>query len=65
MEEFLDKWREALSKRSLPGQFMLMEPNFTEYGLPDRYTAQHTAVQYATVMAQLIASVQSGQAVRN
>lgn len=65
MEEFLDIWQEALSKRSLPGQFMHMEPNFTEYGLLDLYTSQHTAVQYATVMAQLIASVQSGQAARN
>ncbi|KAJ0030665.1 hypothetical protein Pint_13477 [Pistacia integerrima] len=65
MEEFLQIWQEALSKRSLPGQFMHMEPNFTEYGLPEPYTSQHTAVQYATVMAQLIASVQSGQAVRN
>ncbi|KAJ0090901.1 hypothetical protein Patl1_13565 [Pistacia atlantica] len=47
MEEFLEIWKEALSKRSLPGQFMHMEPNFTEYGLPEPYTSQHTAVQYA------------------
>ncbi|KAJ4836518.1 Mediator of RNA polymerase II transcription subunit 20a [Turnera subulata] len=64
MEEFIDIWQEAISKRSLPGQFMHIEPNFTEYGLADQYTSQHTAVQYATVMAQLIAT-QSAQAGRN
>ncbi|XP_059447128.1 mediator of RNA polymerase II transcription subunit 20a-like isoform X2 [Corylus avellana] len=65
MEEFLDIWQEAVSKRSLPGHFMHMEPNFAEYGLADHYTSQHTAVQYATVMAQLIATVQAVQSVRN
>ncbi|KAL5768540.1 hypothetical protein ACOSP7_015085 [Xanthoceras sorbifolium] len=65
LEEFLDIWQEALSKRSLPGHFMHMEPNFTDYGLSDHYSSQHTAVQYATVMAQLIASVQSVQTMRN
>ncbi|KAL9426972.1 hypothetical protein AB3S75_033704 [Citrus x aurantiifolia] len=65
MEEFLDIWQEALSKRTLPGHFMHMEPKFTEYGLSDHYSSQHTAVQYATVMAQLIASVQSVQSMRN
>ncbi|GAV84833.1 Med20 domain-containing protein [Cephalotus follicularis] len=64
MEEFIDIWQEAVSKRSLPGHFMQIEPNFAEYGLSDHYTSQHTAVQYATVMAQ-IATVQSVQAVRN
>ncbi|XP_024458840.1 mediator of RNA polymerase II transcription subunit 20a isoform X2 [Populus trichocarpa] len=64
MEEFVDIWQEAISKRSLPGHFMHMEPNFVEYGLSDHYSSQHTAVQYATVMAQLIAT-QSVQAARN
>ncbi|KAI5320105.1 PREDICTED: mediator [Prunus dulcis] len=62
MEDFMDIWQQALSKRSLPGHFMHMEPNFAEYGLADQYTSQHTAVQYATVMAQLIATVQAVQA---
>lgn len=65
MGEFLEIWQEAVSKRSLPGQFMHIEPNFAEYGLADHYTSQHTAVQYATVMAQLIATVQAVQSVRN
>lgn len=65
MEEFLDIWQEVVSKRSLPGHFMHIEPNFAEYGLSDLYTSQHTAVQYATVMAQLIASVQTVQSGRN
>ncbi|KAG6772017.1 hypothetical protein POTOM_023413 [Populus tomentosa] len=64
MEEFVDIWQEAISKRSLPGHFMHMEPNFAEFGLSDHYSSQHTAVQYATVMAQLIAT-QSVQAARN
>lgn len=58
MEEFIEIWREVLSKKSLPGQFMRAEPNFAEYGLSDNYTWQHTAVQYAAALAQLIASVQ-------
>ncbi|KAJ7955968.1 Mediator of RNA polymerase II transcription subunit 20 [Quillaja saponaria] len=65
MEEFLDIWQEAVSKRSLPGHFMHIEPNFSDFGLSDHYTSQHTAVQYATVLGQLIATVQSAQAVRN
>lgn len=64
MEGFVDIWQEAVSKRSLPGHFMHMEPNFVEYDLGDRYTSQHTAVQYATVMAQLIATAHV-QPVRN
>ncbi|XVF35115.1 hypothetical protein REPUB_Repub18cG0116800 [Reevesia pubescens] len=65
MEEFVDIWQDAVSKRSLPGHFMHIEPNFSDYGLADHYTSQHTAVQYAHVMAQLIASVQAVQAARN
>ncbi|KAF8034038.1 hypothetical protein BT93_C0347 [Corymbia citriodora subsp. variegata] len=65
MEEFFDIWQEALSKRSLPGHFIHVEPNFSEFGLPDHYTSQHTAVQYATVMAQLIASAQAVSTARN
>ncbi|KAJ8750929.1 hypothetical protein K2173_016110 [Erythroxylum novogranatense] len=61
MEDFFDIWQEAVSKRSLPGHFMHIEPNFAEFGLSDHYSSQHTAVQYATVMAQLMAV----QAVRN
>ncbi|KAF8401078.1 hypothetical protein HHK36_014381 [Tetracentron sinense] len=59
MEDFLDVWQETVSKRSLPGHFMHIEPNFADYGLSDHYTSQHTAVQYATVMAQLIATVRN------
>ena len=64
MEEFVDIWQDAVSKRSLPGHFTHIEPNFSDYGLADYYTSQHTAVQYAQVMAQLIASVQAVQAVQ-
>ncbi|GAU33177.1 hypothetical protein TSUD_206360 [Trifolium subterraneum] len=59
IEEFIEIWREVLSKKSLHGQFMRADPIFAEYGLSDNYTCQHTAVQYAAALAQLIASVQS------
>ncbi|KAG9457343.1 hypothetical protein H6P81_001851 [Aristolochia fimbriata] len=59
MEEFIDIWQETVSKKSLPGHFMHIEPNFSEYGLSDHYSSLHTAVQYATVMAQLIATVRN------
>ncbi|PON81620.1 Mediator complex, subunit Med [Trema orientale] len=65
MEDFLEIWQDAVSKRSLPGHFMHIEPNFADFGLGDQYTSQHTAVQYAIVVAQVIATVQAGQAVRN
>ncbi|XP_074269337.1 mediator of RNA polymerase II transcription subunit 20a [Silene latifolia] len=65
LEDFIDIWKDTLSKRSLPGQFLHIEPNYTDYGLLDHYTSQHTAVQYATVMAQMIATVQPNQQVRN
>lgn len=65
LEDFVDLWKDTLSKRSLPGHFLHIESNFGDYGLADKYTSEHTAVQYATVMAQLIASVQTAQVVRN
>ncbi|KAL6548099.1 Mediator of RNA polymerase II transcription subunit 20a [Orobanche hederae] len=65
MGEFFDLWQEALSKRSLPGHFVHIEPNFVEYGLSDQYGLQHTAVQYASITAQMIATSQSVQAARN
>ncbi|CAH9084048.1 unnamed protein product [Cuscuta europaea] len=65
MGEFFDIWKEALSKRSLPGHFVHIEPNFTEFALADQYSSQHTAVQYACIMAQMIATAQSAQAMRS
>ncbi|XAR67105.1 hypothetical protein NMG60_11013542 [Bertholletia excelsa] len=65
MDEFFDIWQEAVSKRSLPGHFVHIEPNFAEYGLPDHYSSQHTTVQYATIMAQVIATAQAVHAARN
>ena len=65
MEEFVNIWQEALSKKSLPGQFVHSDPHFSEFGLSDHYSSQHTAVQYATVMAQMIASSHAVPAVRN
>ncbi|XP_057766920.1 mediator of RNA polymerase II transcription subunit 20a-like [Salvia miltiorrhiza] len=65
MGDFFELWQEALSKRSLPGHFVHNEPNFAEYGLPDQYGMQHTAIQYANITAQIVATSQSVQAPRN
>ncbi|KAF3630083.1 Mediator of RNA polymerase II transcription subunit 20a [Capsicum annuum] len=65
MGEFFDIWQEALGKRSLPGHFVHIEPNFSEFGLSDQYISQHTAVQYASIMAQMIATAHSAQTGRN
>ncbi|XP_055960732.1 mediator of RNA polymerase II transcription subunit 20a-like isoform X1 [Mercurialis annua] len=64
MEDFTEIWQETISNRSLPGHFVHIEPNFSDYGLLDQYSSQHTALQYATVVAQLIAT-QTVQAGRN
>lgn len=58
MEEFVEIWHQALSKRSLSGKFVNSELNFGEFGLSDTYSPQHTGVQYALVMAHMIATVQ-------
>lgn len=59
MEEFVEIWQETVWKKSLPGHFLHIDSNFTDYGLHDYYTPQHTAVQYATCMQQLIAAVRN------
>ncbi|CAN6167124.1 unnamed protein product [Urochloa humidicola] len=47
---------ETVAKKSLPGHFIHVESNFSEYGLTDQYSFQHTAVQYATCLQQLMAA---------
>nr|XP_004240333.1 mediator of RNA polymerase II transcription subunit 20a-like [Solanum lycopersicum] len=64
MGEFFDIWKEALGKRSLPGHFVHIEPNFAEYGLSDQYTSQHTAVQYDIIITQMVATAISSQGIR-
>ncbi|XP_006350435.1 mediator of RNA polymerase II transcription subunit 20a-like [Solanum tuberosum] len=65
MSEFFEIWKETLGKRSLPGHFVHVEPNFSEFGLSDQYTSQHTVVQYASILAQMATTSQSSQATRN
>ncbi|MCE5167044.1 Mediator of RNA polymerase II transcription subunit 20a, partial [Datura stramonium] len=66
MGEFFDICQEALGKKSLPGHFVRTESNFSEYDLSDQYTSQHTAVQYASIMAQMVATARSSsQTMRN
>ncbi|XP_078441597.1 TATA-binding related factor (TRF) of subunit 20 of Mediator complex isoform X2 [Wolffia australiana] len=59
MEDFIDIWQEVLSKRSLPGHFLHLEPSFAEYNLSDSYSPLHTTVQYAAVVAQLITTARN------
>ncbi|CAN6174493.1 unnamed protein product [Urochloa humidicola] len=56
MDDFFDVWQETVAKKSLPGHFIHVESNFSEYGLTDQYSFQHTAVQYATCLQQLMAA---------
>ncbi|GJZ36385.1 mediator of RNA polymerase II transcription subunit 20A-like protein [Tanacetum coccineum] len=42
MGELFDIWQDVLSKRSVPGHFVPMEPNFADYGLSGKYNLQHT-----------------------
>ncbi|KAK1259773.1 Mediator of RNA polymerase II transcription subunit 20a [Acorus gramineus] len=56
LEDFVNILQETITKKSLQGHFIPIEPNFGEYGLADKYTSQHTAIQYATSMAHQIAS---------
>ncbi|XP_026447109.1 mediator of RNA polymerase II transcription subunit 20a-like [Papaver somniferum] len=59
MEDFVDILQEIVSSRSLPGHFTHIEPNFSEYGLTDHYSSQHTSLQYATVMTQLLTTLRN------
>ncbi|MCL7032454.1 hypothetical protein MKW94_015057 [Papaver nudicaule] len=54
MDDFVDILQEIVTSRSLPGHFTHIEPNFSEYGLSDQYSSQHTSLQYASVMTQLL-----------
>lgn len=56
MEEFYEVWQEAVASKSLAGHFINTEVKFSEYGLGDSYTPQHTAVLYGTCVVQVIAS---------
>ncbi|KAK4774260.1 hypothetical protein SAY86_009195 [Trapa natans] len=59
MDDFTGIWQETLPKRSLLGQYVYTEPNFSELGLVDDFTPQDTAVQYAVFMADQMAAAQS------
>ncbi|KAM3216131.1 mediator of RNA polymerase II transcription subunit 20a [Capsicum annuum] len=65
MSELFDIWKEALEKRSLPGHFVRVEPKFSEYGLSDQYTSQHTALQYADSLAHMVPVDSSSKTMRN
>ncbi|KAJ9154539.1 hypothetical protein P3X46_027859 [Hevea brasiliensis] len=53
MEEFVDIWLEAISKRSLRGHFLHIEPNFAKYGswITILHNTRLCSVLQATVVA--------------
>ncbi|KAJ1282455.1 hypothetical protein BS78_03G053200 [Paspalum vaginatum] len=57
MEDFFEVWQETVAKKSLPGRFIHVETNFSEYHLSDQYSFQHTALQYAACLQPLMAAV--------
>ncbi|XP_074557896.1 mediator of RNA polymerase II transcription subunit 20a-like [Curcuma longa] len=59
MEAFFDIWHETITKASLPGHFVISDSSFADYGLQDYYSPQHTSLQYATCIAQLMAAGRS------
>lgn len=46
VQEFMELWQEGV----VSGQFISLEPNYTEFSLPDQYSWQHTSLQYVTLM---------------
>lgn len=47
VQDFMEVWQ----KGETTGQFVPLDPNFSEFNLPDLYSWQHTALQYVTLMA--------------
>ncbi|EOA19628.1 hypothetical protein CARUB_v10002955mg [Capsella rubella] len=60
-EEFLEIWKEAMSKKSSSGKFVNVDINFEMFDLGDIYTPQHTAVRYAFFMARLLSAISAGR----
>lgn len=50
VQDFMEAFHKGIST----GQFVPLEPNFSEFSLPDLHSWQHTALQYVTTVALLL-----------
>lgn len=54
LQEFVDLWQDVISKQSLNGKLMSLDPPWGDYSLPDNYSWQHTALQYISLMTHFM-----------
>eukprot|EP00850_Spirogloea_muscicola_P022284 SM000286S10647 [mRNA] locus=s286:334:1587:+ [translate_table: standard] len=59
LQEVAALWKEAAAAHGLGGRFVELEPPFGEYGLSERYSLQHAALQYVLVSSLFLASARS------
>eukprot|EP00850_Spirogloea_muscicola_P007596 SM000039S14426 [mRNA] locus=s39:43955:45199:- [translate_table: standard] len=59
LQEVAALWKEAVAAHGLGGRFVELEPPFGEYGLSERYSLQHAALQYVLVSSLFLASARS------
>lgn len=50
----VEDFMKVLNSGVITGQFIPLDPNFSEYSLPDLYSWQHTSLQYVTLMAHVL-----------
>jgi hypothetical protein len=54
VQEFVELLQQATSSKQ--GRLEPLEAPFADYGLPSRFSQQHTAVQFVTLTSALIAA---------
>jgi hypothetical protein len=54
LKEFVALWDESLKSRPLLGHFVLVDPQFDEFGLSDNYSLQHMALHYVYLSTLLL-----------
>ncbi|KAL2653927.1 hypothetical protein R1flu_022055 [Riccia fluitans] len=59
LQEFVELLQEVVAGQNMLGRFIHLEPNYTDYNLPDQYSWQHTALQYITLMVYFMSSTRS------
>eukprot|EP00245_Coleochaete_scutata_P011411 TRINITY_DN4226_c0_g1_i1.p1 TRINITY_DN4226_c0_g1~~TRINITY_DN4226_c0_g1_i1.p1 ORF type:complete len:219 (-),score=21.56 TRINITY_DN4226_c0_g1_i1:385-1041(-) len=51
LEDFLGVWQEMAREQGWSGRFVAIDPDYSEFGLGDFYSPQHTALQYVLMAA--------------
>ncbi|BBN13784.1 mediator of RNA polymerase II transcription subunit 20 [Marchantia polymorpha subsp. ruderalis] len=54
LQEFVEMWQEVVTAQNMAGRFTPLEPNYSDYNLPDQYSWQHTALQYVNLMVYFL-----------